>query len=523
MVLVEKIAIGARAEGEMITVETYERIRRAFYHEHKSMREIERELGHSYWTIRKALENSMPMPYTRQQTKPAPVLGPYQDRIDELVCESERLPRKQRYTGQRIYQIIRGEGYLGAVSTVRRYVGRRRREMKRPAIYLPLEFDPGQDAQVDWGDAWVEMAGVKREVQLFVMRLCSSRKTFAMAFPTQRQECFFAAHMAAFHYLEGVPHCIIYDNLKTAVNRILQGRNREEQVRFIGLRSHYLFESRFCTPAQGHEKGQVENGVGYVRRTFLAPPPQVASFAELNAYLLACCDQENERTVDRQSQTIGQAWQAEKPYLRPLPATAFPCAISREVSLNPYGQVTFETNRYSVPAEKAQKQLTLRAHPFHIEILANNAVIARHERCYDRNQDILEPLHYLPLLVERPGAFDHAKPLRQWRQQWPPVYESLLAALQAAHEDEHQGVRTFLRVLHLHQEHPAALVEQAIVQALADDVPHAEGVLFCLNRLLDPAPSLPALPLADLPELAEVGRQPLQPNQYNQLLQEVVA
>lgn len=506
----------------MITVERYERIRRAFYHEHKSMREIERELGHSYWTIRKALENSMPMPYTLHQAKPAPVLGAYQGRIDELLYESERLPRKQRYTSQKIYQIIRGEGYLGAVSTVRRYVGRRRREMKRPAIYLPLEFDPGQDAQVDWGDAWVKMAGERREVQLFVMRLCFSRKTFAMAFPSQRQECFFAAHVAALHYLGGVPRCLIYDNLKTAVNRILQGRNREEQVRFIGLRSHYLFESRFCTPAQGHEKGQVENGVGYVRRTFLAPLPEVASFGELNALLLACCDQEDERRVDRQPQTIGQAWQAEKSHLRPLPATDFPCAISREVSLNPYGQVNFETNRYSVPAQKAQKQLTLRAYPFHIEILANNAVIARHARSYERNQDILEPLHYLSLLTERPGAFDHAKPLRQWRQQWPPVYETLLATLRAAHEDQSQAVRAFLSILTLHQEYPAALVEQAISQALDDDVPHAEGVVFCLNRLLDPAPSLPALPLADLPKWAEVGRQPLQPSQYNQLLRAVV-
>jgi transposase len=507
------------AEEVMIQVKERERIRRAYYVEGKSMRQIERELHHGYWTIRKALDGAASLPYRLREPRAAPVLGPYRARIEQLLAENANLPRKQRYTSHRIYKVICEDGYRGSESGVRRYVGQWRRQTKRPEIFIPLEFDPGMDAQVDWGEAWVEMAGEKRQVELFVMRLCYSRKLFAMAFPTQRQESFFTAHVKAFHYLGGVPHRLVYDNLKTAVRRVLEGRNRQQQEAFIGLRSHYLFESRFCTPGKGHEKGGVENGVGYVRRNFLVPMPKVADFFELNRHLQSACDDEDQRQVDRQPACIGAAWQAEKPHLRPLPAVDYPCCISREVILNPYGQVVFDTNRYSVPVELARKDLVLKAYPFHIEILADNQHIATHRRCYERKQDILDPLHYLPLLAQRPGAFEHAKPLRQWQESWPPAYETLRAALREQHASESRATREFVQVLQLHQTHPTEQVNQAIEQALAEEIPHLAGVTFCLNRLLDPTPTLLPLDLSMRPELEGIGRQPLSLNGYNRLLE----
>jgi transposase len=507
----------------MIRVKERERVRRAYYVEGKSMRQIARELRHGYWTIRKALDAAETVPYTLKVARPAPVLGPYKAQIEQLLSENDKLPRKQRYTSHRIYKAICADGYTGSESGVRRYVGKLRRQMKGPQIYIPLEFDPGMDAQVDWGEAWVKLAGEEREVELFVMRLCYSRKVFAMAFPTQRQESFFTAHVNAFHYLGGVPHRLIYDNLKTAVRRVLEGRNRQEQEAFIGLRSHYLFDSRFCTPGKGHEKGGVENGVGYVRRNSLVPMPEVADFAELNLLLQKACDDEDQRQVDRQPECIGAAWQAEKPHLRPLPAVDYPCCVSREVGLNPYGQVVFDTNRYSVPAERARKDLVLKAYPFHIEILAGNERIAVHPRCYEQKQDILDPLHYLPLLEQRPGAFEHAKPLRQWQKSWPPTYETLRAALREQHASESRATREFIQVLQLHQTHEAEQVNQAIEQALSEEIPHLEGVVFCLNRLLDPTPTLSPLDLSMRPELDAIGRQPLSLNGYNQLLEGVVS
>jgi transposase len=345
----------------MLSVHHYERIRHAYYVEKKSIREIGREMGHGYWTVRKALENSAPQPYTLNEAKEAPKLGAYKAQVEALLAENERLPRKQRYTSGKIYRTIRQAGYQGAESTVRYYVSQRRKALRRPTVYLPLSYDAGVDAQVDWGEATVIMGGEPVVVQLFIMRLCYSRKLFVMAFPTQRQEAFLLGHVLAFAHFGGVPQRISYDNLKTAVQRILQGRNRIEQTDFVRFRSHYLFESRFCTPAQGHEKGGVESAVGYSRRNFLTPMPTVADFDELNALLLAACQADDQRSVERTDQAIGVRWQAEQSHLRPLPAHAFACCMSREVTLNGYGQVTFETNRYSVPADQARKHLTLRA------------------------------------------------------------------------------------------------------------------------------------------------------------------
>lgn len=502
----------------MLTVHDYERIRHAYVVEGKSIRQIGREYGHGYWTVRKALEQSEPRPYQRREAKAAPVLGSYKGQIEAMLVENERLPRKQRYTSGKIYRALCEAGYQGAESTVRAYVSQRRKAVRRPAIYLPLVFDPGRDAQVDWGEATVIMQGERVVVQLFVMRLCYSRKLFVMAFPTQRQEAFLLGHVLAFAHYGGVPHRISYDNLKVAVQQILVGRDRIEQTDFVRFRSHYLFDSRFCTPAQGHEKGGVESDVGYSRRNFLTPPPAVADFDELNAHLLAACCADDLRIVDRQTQAIGVRWQAEQPQLRPLPVHPFACCVSREVTLNGYGQVTFETNRYSVPADKARKHLTLRAYPLIIELLADNQVIATHRRSYGRKQDILDPLHYLPLLAERPGAFEHAQPLREWRQRWPPAYETLLATLRQQHASESAAIRTFVQILVLHQSYAPALVEMAIEQAVQERLTTLAGVRFCLDRLLDPTPAVAPLDLGARPALAAVGQQVLSSARYDEFL-----
>jgi len=398
-------------------------------------------------------------------------------------------------------------------------VGARRREQKQRAVYLPLGYDPGADAQVDWGEGQVILNGEIETVQLLVMRLCYSRRLFVQAYPTERQECFFEGHVRAFHHLGGVPRRLTYDNLKTAVYAILRGRNRQEQEAFVAFRSHYLFESYYCTPGQGHEKGGVEHGVGYARRNFLVPLPEVSSYAELNTYLLQQCLGDDARTVDRQTQTIGEAWAQEQPYLLPLPEWDYTCCVTREVKLNPYSQVVFETNRYSVPTDQAFPHLTMRGYPFEVEILYQGEVLARHPRCYERNQDVLDPLHYLPLLHQRPGALDYAQPLREWRAGWPQVYEQLLTELRQRDESD-QAIRQFLEVLALHRSYPAEVMEQAIGLALTYGCLHADGVQLCAHQLLTAQCPPDPLDLAKRPHLAQVGTQPLDLYRYNQLLDE---
>lgn len=504
----------------MISVEEREKIRRAYFNEKKSIRQIARETGHSRPTVRKAIQSAEPIPYTLRVARPAPVLGPYKARIDELLAEREQMPRKQRYTSRKIYELIKAEGYTGGESTVGGYIAKRRKEKKRPEVYIPLEFDPGSDAQVDWGEAKAIIAGEWDTVQLFLMRLCYSRKLFVMAFPAQKQEAFFEGHVRSFHFFGGVPGRISYDNLRAAVQRILQGRNRKEQEAFIIFRSHYLFESRFCTPGQAHEKGRVEDGVGFARRNFLVPIPEVDSFEELNDHLLAACLADDGRRVDRQGVAIAEAWEMEKPYLLPLPKKDFECCVIKPVTLNGFGQVEFYTNRYSVPADDAYRNLVVKAYPFRIDILYLDDVIASHPRCYGREQDVLDPLHYLPLLEQRPGAFDHAKPIRRWRKSWPPVYERLLAQLRTQWP-EGRGVREFLRILKLHRDHPAHLVAQAVAQALEYGCVHADGVHLCLRQLTNPEMPISPIDLADWPQLVTVGPQAPDLACYDQLLEKV--
>jgi transposase len=289
-----------------------------------------------------------------------------------------------------MYLVLRGEGYNGSESSVQGYAVKWRKDNRAPRVFLPLEFEPGQDGQVDWGEAQASIGGVSQTVQIFVMRLNYSRRVFVMAFPAQKQECFFEGHVQAFAFFGGVPARLSYDNLSTAVKVLTEGRIREENRAFIAFRSYYLFESHFCTPGQGHEKGGVEHSVGFSRRNFMAPPPQVASFEELNAYLLAECRREDERTVQGQPKTIGAMWAEERPLLRPLPLRHFECCVNREVTLNGYSQVTFETNRYSIPVEKARRQLSLKAYPFKVEIRSGTELIATHPRCYERD---FNPLH----------------------------------------------------------------------------------------------------------------------------------
>ncbi len=477
----------------MFDERVYERVRRAYHVEHKSVSQIAQEEGYSRQVITKMVNRASSKPYQLTRPRPAPVFGPYQQRVEELLRQNDHMPPKQRYTARKVFEILQEEGYQGSESRVRQYMTAYKHATKKPQVFLPLEYDPGESAQVDWGEAIVILGGQRQKVQFFLMRLSYSRRSFAMAFPSQAQECFLYAHVCAFKHFGGVPRRISYDNLGTAV-KILpgepgkRGRLRKEVRMFVGFRSHYLFESHFCTPGidGAHEKGGVEHGIGYTRRQFMVPLPEATSFEELNQQFLARAFKEDGRRVAREKQTIGEAWEEERDHLYPLPPSDFECCTMITVRLNPYSQAQFETNRYSVPVSRARRTVTLKAYPFHIEIWNETELLARHPRCYGREQDVFDPLHYLPLLERSPGALDFAKPIRRWREVWPPSYDVLLRKLRETWP-EGRGVRDFIRILELHQEFPEQLVEQAIEQALSYGCAHFDGVSSCLHQLREEA------------------------------------
>jgi hypothetical protein len=204
-------------------------------------------------------------------------------------------------------------------------------------------------------------------------------------------------------------------------------------------------------------------------------------------------------------------------HLLPLPKQDYPACETRPVKANSYSQVVFETNRYSVPHTYAGKQLVLRAFPFKIEVLSLETVIATHARCFGREQDIFDPLHYLSLLEQRPGAFEYALPMRHWRKKWPASYEQLLQGLQQSKSDG-QGIREFIAILKLHQTWSADLVEQAVDAAVHTGMMSLDGVRYHLQQLSNPIPLNGTLDLSHLPQLADIGCQPVDLQAYNQLL-----
>jgi len=511
----------------MLDEESRERIRRSYYITKKSIRQIAREEGYSRPTIAKAIANQPPTLYRLTRPKASPVFGPYQARVEALLRQNDHLPKKQRYTAHRIFEIIQAEGYQGSESRLRQYAATRRAANQTPEVFLPLEFEPGADAQVDWGEAVATIHGQKQKVQFFVMHLCYSRRTYAACFPSQNQESFLWAHIQAFKHFGGVPHRISYDNLATAVKLVFdktrkRGRSRQEARAFTSFRSYYLFESHFCTPARGNEKGGVEGSVGYTRRNFMVPLPIAASFEDLNRQVLERCLQEDARTVARETQTIGEAWEQERSLLLPLPPSDYECCDMVTVRLTPYSQVTYETNRYSVPVKHARRTVTVKAYPFTIDIFDETQKLASHTRCYEREQDVFDPLHYLPLLEKKPGAFDYAKPLKRWQKDWPFAYHQMLRTLRENWPDG-RGVQEFIRILMLHEHYPASHLEQAIERALSYGCTHLDGVLYCLHEMakesspVEPTETKP-LDLSNRPELDAVGNQPVDLARYEQLL-----
>ena len=453
----------------MIQVEEKEKIRRLYFIKRHSIRKIAREYHYSRKTVRKAIQDASVPEYHLSGAKPYPVMGPYLPIIERWLREDKYRPKKQRHTAHRIYErLIDEHGFAGCERTVRKHVSRLRQDFSEIAI--PLEFDPGTDAQGDWGEALVYLEGKPVTAQIFCMKLSYSGKPFVMAFPTQRQEAFFEGQRRAFEWFEGVPGRVSYDNLTTAVMKVLKGRSRIEQRAFIAFRSHYLFDSHFATPATPREQGRVENLVGYMRRNYFVPVPRVSSYEELNQVLLERLHKDDGRLSPGKDITIGDAWEAEKSKLLPLPLFPHRCCISRPVKANHYSLVTFDGNRYSVPVEYQGSKLILHAYAWKIEIGCGDRIIATHQRNYGKKQDVMEVEHYLPVLLKRPGAFPYAKPVRQM----PEIYHDFLKAISLHHNGD--SPRLFLQVLALGHHWGRINLEKAMIQALREGRADVERV-----------------------------------------------
>ncbi len=310
----------------MIDMDQYEFIRIGHRVYGKSIKQLIRETGHSRNTIRKALRNEY-LGYSDRTNQSNPVLGRYHDRIDGWLEADKDVPKTQRHTATRIFNRLVVEcGFDGSESNVRRYVrdAKRRLGVGRAKGFIPLDPESAIEGEVDWGNAVAIIGGNRTRVHLFCMRSKYSGKPFVQVYPCERQQVLFDGHMRAFEFYGGIFKRLIYDNLKTAVRKVLRGSKRIEQDHFQRFHSFYNFDCRFCNPDSGHEKGGVEGLVGFSRRNFMVPIPQADSLEDLNRRLAEQCLRYGSHRIHGRDKTVDALFEEEKSSLLPLPADPFP-------------------------------------------------------------------------------------------------------------------------------------------------------------------------------------------------------
>jgi transposase len=450
-------------------VEQFERIRRDQREEGLSVRALARRHGVHRRAVRQALASALPPPRA-MGIRPAPVTGAWRPLIRSWLVEDLKAPRKQRHTARRIWQrLIEEHGADLAESTVREVVRELRPEIGTggglAAVTIVGCHALGEEAEVDFGEATVILAGEATKVHLFHLRLSHSGKAVTLAFLAPDQTAFLEGHAVALARLGGVVARIRYDNLTSAVTEVLVGRDRIENDRFTALRSHYGFDAFYCEPGErgAHEKGGVEGEVGRFRRRHLVPVPRVADMAALDALLLAADRRDDGRRIAGRRETVGQAFAAERPSLRPLPAEPFEAGVQFRARVDTRARVCVRQRWYSVPAHLAGRELTIHFGARSVEARHDGRVVARHERSPRKGTQTLLLDHYLEVLARKPGALPSSLTLAQARASgsFTAAHERFWARARRKAGDA-AGTRALIEVLLLHRSLPFIAVHAAL-------------------------------------------------------------
>lgn len=471
----------------MLIVETIAKIRLAFFHQKKPIKEICRTLHVSRKVVRKVIRSEATEFRYERETQPQPKIGPWRDRLDALLLENDGKPTRERLTFIRLFEELRGLGYDGSYDAVRRYaIGwRKARGAATAPAFVPLIFAPGEAYQFDWSHEIVVLNGATVTVKVAHMRLCHSRMLFARAYPRETQEMVFDAHDRAFAFFKGACERGIYDNMKTAVDAIFVGKERKYNRRFLQMCSHYLVEPVACTPASGWEKGQVENQVGLVRERFFTPRLRFKSFDELNAWLLDKCVAyaKAHKHPEIADKTIFEVFEEERPKLIPI-RSRFDGFHATQASVSKTCLVRFDNNKYSVRASAVGRPVELQAYADRIVIRQDGAIVGEHQRRFGRGETAYNPWHYVPVLAKKPGALRNGAPFKDWLL--PTAIEQIRKKLAGSDDGDRQMVKILAAVL----DDGLSAVEAACAEALADNVSSADVILNSLARRRDPAPPL---------------------------------
>ena len=444
----------------MYEVDLYAKVRRAVIVEGISERGAARQFGIDRKTVAKMLLHAVPTGYQRKEAPVSPKLGPFIGIINQILQDDREVLKKQRHTALRIYERLRDEhGFGGGYTIVREFVAKQR--LRQQEVFIPLAHPPGR-VQADFGEADIYLGGIKTRIHYFCLDLPHSDAIFVKAYPAETTEAFLDGHVSAFAWLGGVPQSILYDNTKIAVAKILGDGTRKRTKAFSELQSHYLFEDRFGRPGKGNDKGKVEGLVGYARRNFMVPLPRVRTIDEFNARLLAGCVKRQVAVLRGNKESIAKRMERDRLAFLPLPAAAFdPCekVSTRASSL---ALVRYRSNDYSVPTAYGHHEVFVRGYVDRVVIGCGNEVIARHERCYGKEEFIYNPLHYLALLERKPNALDQAAPLQNW--DLPEDFEHLRRLMEA--RIGKKGRKEYIQVLRLMETFGDVEVAVAVEDAL---------------------------------------------------------
>jgi len=474
----------------MKSVDTIARVRRAFHVQGWSVKRISRDLHVSRNTVRKILRSGETVFGYEREHQPKPRIDPWRAQLDGFLSANRVKPERERLTVIRIFEELRGLGYEGSYDAVRRYAKSwaKAQGSATADAYVPLFFAPGEAYQFDWSHEIVVINGVTTTVKVAHVRLCHSRMMFVRAYSRETQEMVFDAHDRAFAFFRGTCTRGIYDNMKTAVETVFIGKDRQYNRRFLQMCSHYLVDPVACTPASGWEKGQVENQVGLVRERFFTPRLRFKSYDELNAWLLDRCIAwaKAHRHVDQPERTIWEAFEEERgamvPYRGPFDGFhALPVAVAKTCL------VRFDNNKYSVMSTAVGRPVDIHAYADRIVIRQDGAVVGEHARCFGRGETVYNPWHYVPVLARKPGALRNGAPFRDWPL--PSAMERIRRRLKSMHDGDRQMVEILSAVL----TDGIGAVDAACQEALDHGVCSSAVIINILTRRRDPAPAVTIL------------------------------
>ena len=479
----------------------YAKIRRMYYREHLSINEIQRRTSLSRNTIKKWLKAPNDSAVKYQRAKRPGKLASCESRLLLALEADARRPKKDRRTALMLFKEILNEGYTGGYSIVCDFVRRWRNQGgQSKSAYVPLRFALGEAFQFDWSEEWLVIGGLHRKVLAAHTKLCASRAFMLSGYPSQSHEMLFEAHTRAFRAFGGVPKRGIYDNMKTAVDKVSRGNGRVVNTRFFAMTAHYLFDPDFCNVASGWEKGVVEKNVQDMRRRLWneAKQQQFSSFSDLNQWLETRCRAlwSEIQHPDYAGITLADALEQEQLYLMPMPAP-FDGYIEVLARVSSTCLVTLQRNRYSVPCRLANQMVAVHQYADRIEIVHNNAVATCHTRLLDSDRVSYDWQHYIAVIEKKPGALRNGAPFAEL----PAPLLQLQTALRR--RERQQADRIMAKVLSLVPTHGLEAVLVAVELVLESGVPSAEHVSNVLARLKQadmPAPVETTLKLSEEPQ-----------------------